>query len=202
LAKKLVEMEKNTGIVLKNYYPSKCKLALLDRDLGKIMAVPHRVDISHGTLISYFSRTQESMHFIYNIDIMDMPLALAQHDIFFVHHVLELCYYFIPQGSQALHVFRTLLHFYEFPVILDTPVMKKIFIMKIFFMLGVHPEGNYLRNAQCIELLSTSIDILASRSIDLSIEQELDVWLEYCIKNHPRSEYFKTMNFLFKTKAL
>lgn len=195
-------MEKNIGIVLKNYQPQKCKLVILDRDSGKFMGVPNRTDISNGALITYFKREQEHISFIHNIDIVDMPLALAHEDIVFVHHVLELCYYFIPMGSYASQVFVALLRFYEYPIVLSTPIMKKIFVVQLFFLLGVYPDSQRLRSAGINQLISTSIDIWARQSIDLRIEQELDEWLMYCVKTHPRAEYFKTINFLSMNKAL
>jgi hypothetical protein len=195
-------MEKNIGIVLKNYQPQKCKLAILDRDHGKIMAVPNRTDISHGALITYFTREQEHISFIHSIDILDLPLALAQEDITFVHHVLELCYYFIPMGSHASQVFIALLRFYEYPIVLNNQAMKKIFLVQLFFLLGVYPEALRSKSASIHHVISTSIDTWAASPIDLRIEQELDEWLMQCIKTHPRAEYFKTVHFLLMNKAL
>lgn len=195
-------MEKNIGIVLKNYQPQKCKLAILDRDSGKIVAVPNRTDMSNGALIMYFKREQEHVSFIHSIDIIDMPLALAHEDIVFVHHVLELCYYFIPMGSNASQVFRALLRFYEYPLVLNTPIMKKIFVVQLFFLLGVYPDPQRFNSTSINQLISISIDIWAAQSIDLRIEKELDEWLMHCVKTHPRAEYFKTINFLLVNKAL
>jgi len=195
-------MQKNIGIVLKSYQPQKCKLAILDRDSGKIMAVPHRSDISHGALIKYYEREQEHISFITNIDIIDMPLMLSQNDIQFVHHVLELCYYFIPTGSMAPEVFSSLLRFYEFPLVLVTPLLKKIYILQLFAQLGVYPEHSSIRTPRLQALVTTSIDILATQSLDLMIEQELDVWLVHCIRTHPYANYFKTINFLPMNKVL
>lgn len=195
-------MEKNIGIVLKSYQPQKCKLSVLDRDSGKMMAVPNRSDLSNGSLIQYFKRDQEHLSFIHTIDIIDMPLALAHEDIVFVHHVLELCYYFIPNGSHAPQVFIALLRFYEYPIVLSSPIMKKIFLAQLFFLLGVYPESGRLRTAAIDQLISTSIDFWASQSIDLRIEQELDEWLMHCMRTHPCVEYFKTINFLLMNKAV
>ncbi len=195
-------MEKNIGIVLKSYQPQKCKLAILDRDSGKIMAVPNRTDISHGALIMYFKREQEHLTFIHSIDIIDMPFALAHEDIVFVHHVLELCYYFIPMSSHAPQIFIALLRFYEYPIVLTTPIMKKIFVVQLFFLLGVYPESPWAKSASINQLISTSIDIWAAQSIDLKIEKELDEWLMHCIKTHPQAAYFRTINFLLMNKAL
>lgn len=195
-------VEKSIGIVLKSYQPQKSKLTILDRDSGKITAVPNRSDIRHGSLIAYFKRTQDHLSFIYAIDIIDMPFALAEKDIIFVHHVLEVCYYFIPQASQAQQVFIALLRLYEIPTILSTPALKKIFILQLFFLLGVYPESEGFRSAMMHELVTTSIDFLASRPLHLSIEQELDVWLMASIRTHPCSAYFKTLNFLLMNKAI
>lgn len=195
-------MQKNIGIVLKNYQPQKCKLAILDRDAGKIMAVPNRADISHGALIMYYEREQPYLSFINSIDIIDMPLMLSQEDITFVHHVLELCYYFIPMGSMAPQVFSSLLRLYEYPLLLVTAQLKKIYILQLFAQLGVYPEHSAVRTAHLTQLVSTSIDILATQSLDLRIEQELDAWLVHCVRTHPYAKYFKTINFLPMNKVV
>ncbi len=195
-------MENNIGIVLKSYLPQKSKLTILDRDEGKIVAVPHRSDISHGSLISYVKREQENIYFIYSINIIDMPFALAQEDIAFVHHVLELCYYFIPRGAQAQKAFRLLLRFYEIPTLLHSSYMKKIFLVQIFFSLGVYPDDRGSRSARIHDLAGVSIDFFANQPIDLMVERELDEWLVKSVKTHPCADYFKTMNFLRKNKAV
>lgn len=195
-------MNNNVGIILKSYQPQKCKLALLDREAGKIMAVPNRSDLSNGALITYQRRDQENLSFIHSIDIVDMPFALAQEDIIFVHHVLELCYYFIPQADGNFQVFRSLLRFYEIPTILSSSLMKKIFVIQLFSHLGVQPYVARLRTETIEQIMGTSIDFWVSRSLDCTIERELDVWLLHCIKTHPFAQYFKTSNFLSIHKAL
>ena len=101
-------MKEYVGIIVKTYLPQKYKLAILDKELGKIVCVPHREDIRCGTLISYHLSQQKNVYFIQNITIIDMPLSLAQYNLIFLHHVLEICYYFIPVGSNVPEIFDLL----------------------------------------------------------------------------------------------
>lgn len=189
-------MEKNKGIVLKSYQPYTCKVILLDADYGKITAVPHRENMSNGVCISYYLQEQPNIFFMRDIEIIDMPMALAREDIFFVHHILELCYYFIPMGACVPGIFPLLVKLYDSPHVFENVLLKKIFLFQCFTVLGLYPEGKKFQDPFFLYLSTASIDNLADQSVDLVHEKELDNWLLHCISVHPRIEHFKTINFL------
>jgi len=195
-------VEKNKGIVLKTYQPYKCKLSILDMHVGKIMAVPNRDGIGNGACISYQIDEQPHIYFIRDINIIDMPMALAKDDILFVHHILELCYYFIPMGSTNPRIFPLLVKLYESPHIFQDTLLKKIFLFKCFTTLGLYPESKKFQQHSFLQLAATSIDNLTSPLVDLTIEKELDDWLLHCISSHPCIGNFKTVNFLHENRNL
>lgn len=195
-------MEKNKGIVLKTYVPQKCKLAVLDQELGKIMAVPNRQTIGNGAFINYYVQPRQNMHFIYDIELIDLPMALAKEDLLFVHHILELCYYFMPLNSCSHSIFNQLIFLYTSPVVLSSMLLKKVFLFQLFTKLGLYPEGPQFQTPQFHFLATASIDTIPLQKIDLIIEQELDTWLLNCISLHPCAKNFKTIQFLHTNRVL
>lgn len=189
-------MEKNKGIILKSYQPYTCKVVILDADFGKITAVPHRENMSNGLCVSYYLQEQPNIYFMRDIEIIDMPMALGKEDILFVHHILELCYYFIPMGGCAPGIFPLLVKMYDSPHIFQSTLLKKIFLFQCFTVLGLYPEGRRFQDPLFLYLSTASIDNLADQSVDLVNERELDTWLLHCISVHPCIEHFKTINFL------
>ena len=194
--------EKNKAIVLKTYLPQKYKLCVFDNDLGKVMTVPNREDIGYGALICYHARAQQSLYFMHGIEIIDSPLMLGREDILFVHHVLELCYFFVPLSSPMPRLFELLLELYSSKTILHTIIAKKVFLFQFFAGLGLYPEGARFQTPYFHQLAIASIDNIALYPIDLVIEQELDDWLLNCIALHPCTHNFKTVHFLQNNRTI
>jgi hypothetical protein len=193
---------KNMAIVLKSYLPQKHKLCLLDDELGKIMAVPNRDDIGYGAFIMYQTREQNGMYFMHAIEIIDLPLVLGRDDILFVHHVLELCYFFIPLGEQVTGLCQLLVKLYNCEKMIQNVQAKKVFLFQFFASLGLYPDGVRFQTPYFHKLAFASIDNIALYPIDLMIEQELDSWLMSCIALHPCTHNFKTVHFLQQNRIL
>lgn len=106
---------RHKGIVLKTGFPKKWGVALVDLSLGRINGLVLTQELSHGSLISYEPVQNYSNEFVRldYVRVENMPLALAAHDLLFLHHVLELCYQFIPVGSCVSGVFDLLLFLYS-----------------------------------------------------------------------------------------
>lgn len=198
----LMYAEKNKAIVLKTYLPQKYKLCVLDSDLGKVMTVPNRSDIGNGALILYFPREQQMLYFMHGIEIIDSPLMLAKEDILFIHHVLELCYFFVPIGERVPQLFVLLMALYTSQTLLHTIIAKKVFLFQFFACLGLYPEGARFQTPYFHQLAMASIDNIALSPIDLVIEQELDEWLRSCIALHPCTHNFKTVHFLQNNRII
>ena len=192
-------MEKNIGIVLKNYYPQKQKLVVLDKKEGKIQCVPNRIDIPNGAILAY-TKVKKHIHLINNIEILDVPFDIAGADINFLHAVLEICYYFIPSECPNHGIFELLLYLYSFPNKIKYIIDKKLFLFKLFISLGIYPEGKKFQTPYLHNLASESIDIIVGKDLHLDIEKDIDECLLACIEIHPMFRYFKTVNFFFKIR--
>lgn len=198
-------MEKNKAIILKTYLPQKYKVCLLDVRLGKILAVPNRDDIGYGSLLLYVARQtsgNNNLYFMHTIDLIDMPLQIAIDDILFLHHVLEMCYFFVPLGEYVDGLFDLIILLYTSDNLLQNATLKKIFLFQLFARLGLYPEEQKFQHPYFHYLATTSIDIIAQCPINLMIEAELEVWLLQCIEVHPLASSFKTVNFLHDNRIV
>ncbi len=189
--------EKHVGIVLKNYFPKKCKLSLFDSKIGKIAAVPPVGNhIAVGSMIEYSITHQTSCSFLYAVDVHDVPFHLAKDDILFLHHVLEICYYFIPMKSHSAELFMLLRILYTHDVWLHAKEIKKFFLLKLFVLLGLYPEDKKFKIPSFHRLINVPFIQMIDEKIEHYNEHTIDEWLQACIASHPIAHKFKTTHFL------
>ena len=169
----------NQGFVLKNFYPLKQKLLLLDSELGAIEAVVTGQHITQrlsvGALLTYQLEERHPLPWVSAINIIDMPFAWAREDILFLHHLLEIIQHFAPLGQPQPHIYTLLTGLYDNPV-RSSQIFKKQLLAQLFLMFGLpsveSPQPHTLSPA------------------------ELDIWLTRCVQEHPYHGLFKTVHFL------
>lgn len=184
------------GIVLRRYIPHKQKVSLFDRSMGRIEVIrSEKISLERfyaGSIIQY--RSVEVHSHWYALDMVDMlhvPLGAAREDIFFLHHLLELAYYFLPPHQQMQEVFDLLLFFSKAYSTIRTSLQKKIFLLRFFAYLGMYPEEDLIAGEVMHAIMYQPIDELLSKPVVLS-ERILDQWLVTCIDGHPQKGLFKT----------
>lgn len=188
-------MEKRSGIVLKTFLPGKRKIVVLQQGGGKYQYVPNINDVCVGTLIQYYITPNEPIAFIHGIEKIALPLALARTDLLFFHHVIELCYYFVPLASHMPEVFSLLCYLYRAEAVTMQSHTKKLLLVKLFISLGAIPEEPALESHLIARIGSQPFDRVAHELLELD-EDRLDTWLRSCMAIHPYSQYFKTSSFL------
>src|ERR1700743_3259946 len=102
----------SVGIILKKNELSPHKLIILDKIQGKIECVSSTSFLSVGALITYNIKQKGLINFICDNTLIYIPLSLAQTDMLFFHHVLELIYYFTNIGNHCPEVFDLLSFLY------------------------------------------------------------------------------------------
>ncbi len=193
-------MKIRVGIILKKYFPQKRKLVMLDKELGKIECIPTSEDLCCGILLYYHLQQQPNgVLFMKDVERIGLPLFLAQHDLLFFHHVLELCYYYVVSHTDSTELFRLLSFLYQPEDMMLSYKDKRLFLVKFFMLLGFYPEDKKFQRSSFYHIGLTSIDILVKQDLDLGIEKELDAWLRGCVSSHP-IEKFKTMHFLDESR--
>jgi len=191
-------MKRNIGIILKKYQPQKQVISILDKSLGKIRCTPGNQNVVLGSLASYFISSNRSFYFIQNIEILHIPFKIAIDDILFLHHVLELCYQFIPPQCPSGEIFDLIKYLFFFPNMIKYDIDKKLFLFKLFTLLGLYPEELQFQTPYFHDLATKSIDTIIAQHLHLKSEIEIDNWLRCCIKIQPQLGSLKTINFLYK----
>lgn len=192
-----MSLKKHQAIVLKNYFPKKCALALLDGVSGKVTGISNKVEyIANGCMIEYqVDVKKQTPLYMQQIELIHMPLHMAHEDILFLHHVLELCYYFIPNGSQATSVYNLMLMIYTGDSWMKSTMLKKIYLCKMFALLGVYPEEEVTRTPSYIRLATKPFMAMLDHEFMPEDEDDIDSWLRMCISSHPIAGRFKTNYF-------
>ncbi len=188
-------MISRNAIVLKLI--SSHKIALLDREYGRIDGITLKTPVL-GALIGYkIERERSSAFFIGECSINDLPSFLARLDILFWHHVLELCYYFVPIGSQDPELFELLLFLYTVEKgSLWGIQAKKMYLFKLLSMIGMQPEFPKIPDVMMHQLMALPLDRLSDEVLGEESEKMLEEWLRVCVSEHPEIEQFKTVHFL------
>lgn len=192
----------SVGIILKKNGTSPFKMVILDKVRGKIECITKTPSLSIGALITYNIREQQATYFISDSALVYIPLSLAQTDMLFFHHVLELIYFFTHVGSCSQGIFDLLAFLYSTEHMGMTTQAKKLFLLKLLTSMGSAPEINEIRTERIIKLNTLDITQLNEMIIDTIHEKELDRWLWCCIWQHPYVNEFKTVHFLAENRAL
>lgn len=172
-------------------------MIIFDEEIGKIEAIASSEEVSAGALIHYYRYQKGSLMILQECDVVNVPFEIAQKDILFLHHVLEICYFSLPFGSRNEEIFQLLLAlFYEPPLACDTMLFKIVFVFKLLVMLGMHPDEPTFQKPYYFILARESIDTIMEKSIHLNIKNVLHEWIQCCLHAHPLIHSFKTIHFL------
>lgn len=195
-------MEQNVGIILSHLFSRTGKIALLDKEYGRIDGIVRPNKVVVGALVHYSMRPKHMMYMIDDMNIHEMPMQLARQDILFLHHVLELCFQLIPVNSCVDGVFDLLMGLYATHVYISPVQYKKLFLFKLLTTLGIYAYTQKMGKSTFDKLLCMPIDSMRYETLDLESEKELDIWLHYCITEHVRVDSLKTIHFLSKNRVV
>lgn len=185
-------MRRHTGIILKKLATN--KVALLDRYAGRIDLFLFDDQSSVGALMQYQIHHNQHYASAESVVFDSFAPVHSYEDLLFIHHVIELCYFFIPVNSSTNGVFELVHTLYTRSHLYQMKKNKKYLIYQLLLTIGFYPEW---KADSIVEkrLAVLSIDTLDNESIDLECEQFLHRWLLSCIRQHPRFSEFKTIHF-------
>ena len=219
------------GFVLRRFLPEKQKISVLSKSRGKInlsiASLQNCQKLWPGNLIAYNYTSlytakmyqkngmQKSHNSIEDrIEILYVPSEFTGHRIYWIHHLLEICYYFFPLEQPCFEVFELLsnalrltvraeLYTYEFMV-------QKLCIIKLLSYAGFVPPLHFQKFLQLFEIVcSQAVDEAERSKIELTkilLEEDnkdlndiFDVWILKALKTHPNFNFFKGSKFLHQT---
>ncbi len=186
------------GIILKKHFPHRLRISVLDEHAGHISLIPHRWQGAGyaciGAMIGY-ELPEEPDRFVRHIELLSMPTYETAFTQLFLHHVLELCYFFLPVGSGQSEIFSLgsylLGHFEDFATDYER---QKIFVAKLLFSIGLYPVE--VAQLSVSSSLTQPCDTLIKRGLTRRQASELVIFIYQCIKSHPYGRLLKTINFL------
>lgn len=185
-----------TGLVLKTHFPKKRTITVLEKEGGMQHYVSQTEDICAGTLIQYQVTHGLAIPVMRAMEKIALPLMRARQDILFFHHILELCYYFVPIGSHMPEVYYLIEPVMMHEHTLITIAEKKLFLITLFRAFGITPEQEKTHAALYRYQHRESVDTLGHNSLELDVEHIVDAWLLECLSLHPYADQFKTVHFL------
>jgi len=212
--------EKEVGFVLKRFLPSTHKISLLTQSMGKVNVIVKKPNILQriwpGMVVScQLELLFEATYTCEDIEIIEIPPVLTAHDTYLIHHLLELCYYFIPLANPCSEVFDHL--FFSFSIFLNKQlfihnfdIIKRILILRLLHFSGTF-SSELCGNTTLFDRISPhSLDIKDEQkveSVSLLIEEvhkigvkTVDRLIFNCIKTHPSFKLLKTVPFLYEGK--
>lgn len=211
-------LEKVDGIVLKTFTPGAGKLCIFTHAQGKVICTlfnqQQAAILRMGSRISYTPlRHDRGLHTTAHITVTDMPGITTASELAWVHHLLELCYYFAPLQQPAGEVFSLLTStlFHRNHQLLDEHeyyVFKRLSIGSLLALMGFYPPHAFADLIIATQRwLTMSIDFRAHTDLELlkyhatvltrGACKVYDAWLLECINTHPRIAHFKTLPFVY-----
>lgn len=187
-----------TGLVLRSWAG---KLSLLSPQEGRVekkwYAPKHRSPVHRGSVVSYSVQSYNSPLLLEQLDLEQCATQIAFQDIYLLHYLLEVCYFFIPIGSEATHSYYYLItlftQFHAFPDLAH----KKSVVCKLFALLGVLPDDLAIQDL-AYRLRQMPIDNLVAATLELNTEELMNRWLAWCMEMHPKGKFFKAMPLLLE----
>lgn len=150
-------------------------------------------EIAPGAIIQC---EQQQNGVISHFNLEFMPLTLAQSELPFLHHILEMCTFYILPGSHAPEVFKAVAYLYDQKKLPFCRQFKIIFLMQLLMQIGHYTAMPAISKKVLTQLLTLPIDSIAANTIDLSCQRALRAWLLRCIGHHPLAQEFKTIHVL------
>jgi len=169
---------------------------LLTRNRGVVRVAAYQTGLILGSLIRCTLCKSGNRCAVQNVELLEVPFVLARDDLLFLHHILELCRAFIPQGARAPEVFDAVCALYAQRTCRLSNLCKKLFLCRLLICVGLYDSLPKIDAAVLETVLTLPVDMARWSTIDLDSQQELDAWLLACVAGHPQVEHFNTVHFL------
>ncbi len=198
--------------VIKRFFPHRQKIGLLTYSLGRINVTVIRQDecmrLWPGMLVTC-NIAQTGLSWSSNrIIIHSVPIPQSHPNILWLHHILELCYYFLPLENPCGEIFFYLQQCYNFihqnnicdPLAQD--ILKKLCVIKFLSLIGFYAQEEVCQYITLFQELSDLfIDFTNEQKVDFLKQRLLlcktttmNEWILNCLKSHPMFNNFKTID--------
>jgi hypothetical protein len=187
----------HTGIVIRWCAHDKNKCWVFDQEDGKVCCrVKGQMPVIGAYIHFYIVKSGIWGDVIGNVTTLEIPFLLARHNIYLLHHVFELSYYFLSDRTPAPQTFEFIYQLYRLEQQRLERWWIKVFLFKLLISFGYYPSYAPFSIPVFYRLSIESIDSIMGTPVHLKIERDMDDWLCACVGAHPYFGDFKTVQFL------
>ncbi|MFH0898978.1 MAG: hypothetical protein V1855_05340 [bacterium] len=143
-------------------------------------------------------------------NIIDSPSLQTKDDLFWLHHLLELCYYFAPLNQPVPELFKYL---FNYSVILNykdvfkdnMSILQKVSVVHFLTLTGTTKTHSFKQvddikklftsptnYRECAKKINEKLELIKNYDI-----KQINNYIESGIKQHPLYPYFKTFPACF-----
>lgn len=202
-------IETITGIILRTFNSD--RVCLFTQELGKIFCTNKTKShtLLTGSLVVANLSTKKTPYIqIEHINDISYPTITTVHDLAWLHHIVELYYFFMPE-HQANHCDYTFLHHYitipkknshRFSEELS---LQKLAISHFLYLTGFYEDPTLRKYAKIFEEVIDQSKLSAVPFSLMSTEKKIiQNLILSCLQEHPQYNQFKTISFLYQTNTL
>lgn len=202
-------IETITGIVLRTFHYE--RMCLFTQQLGKIFCTNKTKNHSvlPGSILSANLSTKKipSIHIEHIHDVI-YPTITTAHDLAWLHHVIELYYFFMPEHQASICDYNFFNHYITAPKKQSRDLSEEIILQKLaishFLSLTGFYEHPALRNYAKIfeEVIDRSKLSAVPFSLNSTEKRFIQNLILSCLQEHPQYNNFKTISFLYQMNTL
>ena len=152
-----------------------------------------RPPLVRGALVSVTVTKRQQGYELSNVDCLALPASWVADSLHFLHHIIELVAFFVPENQASGDIFNHMLSLYrEQPAERNAELVRNLFLCKFFMMTGLYPEPTCAQDVQFLRLLEQGFDEYAVIENDVFLQKKMIEWLDACVALHPASNQIKT----------
>lgn len=186
----------NQGLILKINL-SNNTYTILDNQDGKLtckLDYKNKFKLFPGLFINYQQTAKQGYTLLSQIETELAPTAMTVEKIKFLHHLLELLDFFIPEGMPYPEIADFIKEIYAAPREIDQ-FKQKILICRLFYHFAIVPE-KYQTDRLFDIIINYPVDMISQEEINLESEKYVNNWIIQGINSHPAAYKLKTVRFL------
>ena len=202
-------IESLTGVILRIF--STGRLCIFTRSLGKIFCYAKKSTHSPRLIVgSQLTINLRQSHIdtlnIEHVDNIMYPDIQTTHELSWLHHILELYYFYLPEHQASVRDFDFLIHYLALikrnhePS--DRACLQKLAVSHFLAQTGFHEQPALHRYAKIFEEV---IDPATSSGVPFSLidieEVSIQNLILRCLQEHPQFNKFKTIPFLYHART-
>lgn len=194
--------ESLTGIVLRTFHHG--RLCIFTRPLGKIFCSSKvgQIPLTPGSIIVTRLIKKADSFCAEQLQSISYPDIQAPHELAWLHHILELYYFFMSEQQPSpldFDFFEQYLMLTKLPTGMNTMThLQELAVSHFLAQTGFYEQPALHRYAKIFEkVIDPSVEHRVRSSVINSDEVSIRDLILHCLQEHPQFSRFKTIPFLY-----